>query len=193
MCNVHVAVHPCMTRRNSARDKKASRLLARARLMARRCPSLWRDDAARAESIDRRVARTRSCSYSARFRLQVHWFQQQHEKKRKKRDFESAPYAFVGFPPFFDFRTRSRHIGTTQQPPRIRTSLPFQNLFTDPLFKEQWYLVSRPLAFYRSIRVADRIRDANRRISRAKSRITARSSLSRSRPSRDLRENLPTM
>ncbi|XP_014467641.1 PREDICTED: furin-like protease 2 isoform X2 [Dinoponera quadriceps] len=70
----------------------------------------------------------------------VHWFQQQHEKKRKKRDFESAPYAFVGFPPFFDFRPRSRHIGTTQQPPRIRASLPLQNLFTDPLFKEQWYL-----------------------------------------------------
>lgn len=103
------------------------------------------------------------CAMYVRFRLQVHWFQQQHEKKRKKRDFENAPYAFVGFPPLFDFRPRSRHIGTTQQSPRIRASLPLQNLFTDPLFKEQWYLVSRNLlSCRRRAIVSDGIRDVNR-------------------------------
>ncbi|KAL2735958.1 furin-like protease 2 isoform X1 [Vespula squamosa] len=71
--------------------------------------------------------------------LQVHWFQQQHEKKRKKRDFEATSFATFGdYPPFFeDFGPRPRQASFHRQRNR---GVPFQNLFTDPLFKEQWYL-----------------------------------------------------
>ncbi|KAF7380062.1 hypothetical protein HZH66_014417 [Vespula vulgaris] len=69
----------------------------------------------------------------------VHWFQQQHEKKRKKRDFEATSFATFGdYPPFFeDFGPRPRQASFHRQRNR---GVPFQNLFTDPLFKEQWYL-----------------------------------------------------
>ncbi|KAI4500921.1 hypothetical protein M0802_004132 [Mischocyttarus mexicanus] len=70
---------------------------------------------------------------------EVHWFQQQHEKKRKKRDFEATSFATFGdYPPFFeDFGPRPRQASYHRQRNR---GVPFQNLFTDPLFKEQWYL-----------------------------------------------------
>ncbi|XP_047368153.1 furin-like protease 2 isoform X1 [Vespa velutina] len=69
----------------------------------------------------------------------VHWFQQQHERKRKKRDFEATSFATFGdYPPFFeDFGPRPRQASFHRQRNR---GVPFQNLFTDPLFKEQWYL-----------------------------------------------------
>ncbi|XP_023247462.1 furin-like protease 2 [Copidosoma floridanum] len=65
----------------------------------------------------------------------VFWFQQQHEKKRKKRDFSddlksSSDYPFVtnlSFRKDVNYRQKNR-------------GFPLQNIFTDPLFKEQWYL-----------------------------------------------------
>lgn len=73
--------------------------------------------------------------------FQVRWFQQQHEKKRKKRDFMPSSFSF-DYPTFFDeFGPRPRQ--TTYHRQRNR-GVPLQNLFTDPLFKEQWYLVSGP-------------------------------------------------
>ncbi|XP_033231362.1 furin-like protease 2 isoform X2 [Belonocnema kinseyi] len=69
---------------------------------------------------------------------QVHWVQQQHEKKRKKRDFESSSYPFAEFPHFSDeFASRARPSIIHRQRNR---GIPLQNLFNDPLFKEQWYL-----------------------------------------------------
>ncbi|XP_031779685.1 furin-like protease 2 isoform X2 [Nasonia vitripennis] len=69
----------------------------------------------------------------------VHWFQQQHERKRKKRDFSAAGAAGFGdYPPFFrDYDPRARPESYHRQRNR---GVPLQNLFTDPLFKEQWYL-----------------------------------------------------
>lgn len=76
--------------------------------------------------------------------FQVRWFQQQHEKKRKKRDFMPSSFSF-DYPTFFDeFGPRPRQ--TTYHRQRNR-GVPLQNLFTDPLFKEQWYLVSGPFDF----------------------------------------------
>lgn len=102
------------------------------------------------------LLQTRLC-----FRFQVHWFQQQHEKKRKKRDFGAPSYAFADYSPFFDFGPRPRQ-ATLFHRQRNR-GLPLQNLFTDPLFKEQWYLVSTDFD------CTDRIRDKNR-TNRAKCR-----------------------
>lgn len=91
------------------------------------------------------------------FRLQVHWFQQQHEKKRKKRDFGAASYPFAGYQPFFsDFGPRPRQAALFHR--QRNRGVPLQNLFTDPLFKEQWYLVSTSCRTDRR----DRIRDGNR-------------------------------
>ena len=79
------------------------------------------------------------------FLSQVRWFQQQHEKKRKKRDFVPTSFAFADYPTFFDeFGPRSRQATYHRQRNR---GVPLQNLFTDPLFKEQWYLVSGPFDF----------------------------------------------
>lgn len=63
--------------------------------------------------------------------FQVHWVQQQHEKKRRKRDFESsaAPFAF-----FSGVAPAARH-----NHPRYRAVT--GRSFPDPLFKEEWYLV----------------------------------------------------
>jgi proprotein convertase subtilisin/kexin type 5 len=73
--------------------------------------------------------------------LQVHWFQQQHEKKRKKRDFGAASYGFADYQPFFsEFGPRPRQAAAFHR--QRNRGIPLQNLFTDPLFKEQWYLVS---------------------------------------------------
>lgn len=71
----------------------------------------------------------------------MHWFQQQHEKKRKKRDFGAASYAFADYQPFFSgFGPRPRQAVLFHR--QRNRGVPLQNLFTDPLFKEQWYLVS---------------------------------------------------
>ncbi|XP_066589847.1 furin-like protease 2 isoform X2 [Prorops nasuta] len=68
----------------------------------------------------------------------VQWFQQQHEKKRKKRDFGDTSFAFSDYVPFLDdFGPRPRQNAFHRQRNR---GVPYQNLFTDPLFKEQWYL-----------------------------------------------------
>lgn len=86
--------------------------------------------------------------------LQVHWFQQQHEKVRKKRDYVDDPSSLRGmgeYPQFAldQFFPRQRQqqqqqiYPTVQQYHRQRNrGIPIQSLFTDPLFKEQWYLVS---------------------------------------------------
>lgn len=72
---------------------------------------------------------------------QVQWFQQQHEKRRKKRDYQiPSSFSFSDYPSIFDDFT------SRQRPPfhhQRNRGAPLQNLFTDPLFKEQWYLVSK--------------------------------------------------
>uniref|UniRef100_A0A1B6GHW2 furin n=2 Tax=Proconiini TaxID=565685 RepID=A0A1B6GHW2_9HEMI len=68
----------------------------------------------------------------------VAWFQQQHEKKRHKRDFSDP-----NFPSFGDFQSLFTHGNlqglTNQHHNRYRGIGPL-NIFPDPLFKEQWYL-----------------------------------------------------
>lgn len=103
------------------------------------------------------TARQENLLLQTRLCFQVHWFQQQHEKKRKKRDFGAASYAFADYSPFFDFGPRPRQ-ATLFHRQRNR-GLPLQNLFTDPLFKEQWYLVSTD---FNCTDLRDRIRDGNR-------------------------------
>ncbi|XP_054285340.1 furin-like protease 2 [Macrosteles quadrilineatus] len=68
----------------------------------------------------------------------VKWFQQQHEKKRVKRDFSDP-----NFPGFGDFQNlfppaSVQQLGS-QHHNRYR-GIGAQNIFPDPLFKEQWYL-----------------------------------------------------
>ncbi|XP_044019968.1 furin-like protease 2 isoform X2 [Aphidius gifuensis] len=70
---------------------------------------------------------------------QVHWFQQQHEKHRKKRDYQvPSSYSFGDYPPYFEEFSPSRQ--RQQFHHQRNRGAPLQNLFTDPLFKEQWYL-----------------------------------------------------
>ena len=60
--------------------------------------------------------------------------QQQHEKVRRKRDYSTFDQDFVRFPDPRSIapgsRVNYRDTGS-------------HNIFPDPLFKEQWYLVSR--------------------------------------------------
>lgn len=67
--------------------------------------------------------------------LQIHWVQQQHEKQRKKRDY-AIPTVESPFSQYFSAIApeASRH-----GQPRYRA---VSRTFPDPLFKEQWYLVS---------------------------------------------------
>ncbi|XP_065170470.1 furin-like protease 2 isoform X2 [Atheta coriaria] len=78
---------------------------------------------------------------------QIQWVQQQHEKKRKKRDYVQpstspfvqyfggvAPGAGIGGPGVAATAGPSRH-----GQPRYRAAVPAR-AFPDPLFKEQWYL-----------------------------------------------------
>lgn len=67
--------------------------------------------------------------------LQVRWMQQQHEKIRKKRDYSTFDQDFVRFPD-------PRSIAPGSQRVNYRDT-GSHNIFPDPLFKEQWYLVSR--------------------------------------------------
>lgn len=69
--------------------------------------------------------------------LQVHWVQQQHEKRRAKRDYPDPSFpAFGDYPSFFGTGSQDQ-----QHQPQYRGISP-HNVFPDPLFKEQWYLVS---------------------------------------------------
>ncbi|XP_046429629.1 furin-like protease 2 isoform X1 [Neodiprion fabricii] len=68
---------------------------------------------------------------------QVHWVQQQHERKRKKRDFSGPSFSFSDYPTFSDDYNPRQKQQYHQQKNR---GVAFQSLFTDPLFKEQWYL-----------------------------------------------------
>ncbi|CAG9822494.1 unnamed protein product, partial [Phaedon cochleariae] len=66
---------------------------------------------------------------------QVLWVQQQHEKKRKKRDFSQDP----SLSPFSQFVSEvAPSASAFHGQPRYRAVPP--HLFPDPLFREQWYL-----------------------------------------------------
>ena len=79
---------------------------------------------------------TSSCS------VQVHWVQQQHEKRRRKRDYSDSSFpAFGDYPSFFGTGTGMQDEQQQQHQPQYRGIGP-HNVFPDPLFKEQWYLVS---------------------------------------------------
>lgn len=57
------------------------------------------------------------------------WVQQQHVKRRRKRDYVDD----FEIPNFFE---------ESQHRARYSGSFGSQGIFPDPLFKEQWYLVS---------------------------------------------------
>lgn len=65
--------------------------------------------------------------------FQVRWFQQQHEKVRKKRDYTADFYNYQKFG-----LLRSIAPQTRLQYRQVGEPL----FFPDPFFKEQWYLVS---------------------------------------------------
>ncbi|XP_063223097.1 furin-like protease 2 isoform X2 [Bacillus rossius redtenbacheri] len=65
--------------------------------------------------------------------LEVAWVQQQHEKVRKKRDFEDFQ-SFSDFPSFFGGS------GAASQRHVQYRGIGARDLFPDPLYKEQWYL-----------------------------------------------------
>lgn len=69
--------------------------------------------------------------------FQVHWVQQQHEKKRRKRDYVLGP----SVSPYTEYISE---VAPDARPvhghPRYRAA-PVVT-FPDPLFREQWYLVS---------------------------------------------------
>jgi hypothetical protein len=73
--------------------------------------------------------------------LQVRWVMQQHEKIRKKRDFQ--PIKFPG-----STATRARDPLAFLRSITNGAHIQYRNtdshlIFPDPLFKEQWYLVSK--------------------------------------------------
>lgn len=73
--------------------------------------------------------------------FQVLWVQQQHEKKRSKRDFVDDR----GFSSFAGSDLSSLYEPQELSPahhPHYRGAGPAPLVFPDPLFKEQWYLVS---------------------------------------------------
>lgn len=67
---------------------------------------------------------------------QVHWVQQQHEKRRKKRDYDPTPSASP-FVQYFSVVAPNANTGRHGQP-KYRAA-PARS-FNDPLYKEQWYL-----------------------------------------------------
>lgn len=69
--------------------------------------------------------------------FQVHWVQQQHEKKRRKRDYVTNP----SLSQFGQLFTGVAPGAQTHGQPHYR-AVPGV-AFPDPLFKEQWYLVSK--------------------------------------------------
>lgn len=67
---------------------------------------------------------------------QVHWMQQQHEKVRKKRDYTTLGSAYSN--------QRASLLRNVAPESRIEyRDTGAHNFFPDPLFKEQWYLVSK--------------------------------------------------
>ena len=73
--------------------------------------------------------------------VQVYWVQQQHEKRRSKRDYSESSFpAFGDYPSFFGTGAGLQE-DQQQHQPQYRGIGP-HNVFPDPLFKEQWYLVS---------------------------------------------------
>lgn len=71
--------------------------------------------------------------------FQVHWVQQQHEKKRRKRDY----VVDGGGPSISPYSEYISEVAPDARPhghPRYRAA-PVVT-FPDPLFREQWYLVS---------------------------------------------------
>lgn len=75
--------------------------------------------------------------------FQIEWVQQQHEKVRKKRDFTGPDFTSVFGGPG-DFSSLFDAPNPAPRSPLIRESgyFPSSNVFPDPLFREQWYLVS---------------------------------------------------
>lgn len=74
--------------------------------------------------------------------FQVRWFQQQHEKVRKKRDYTADYYNYQKFGLLRSIAPQSR-----LQYRQVGEPL----FFPDPFFKEQWYLVSwthMPFSFF---------------------------------------------
>lgn len=71
--------------------------------------------------------------------------QQQHEKKRRKRDFSGSNLPATVFAGSTDFFQQSgaplSPLAQGQSFKRIGNSV--HNVFPDPFFKEQWYLVSK--------------------------------------------------
>ncbi|KAK0087632.1 hypothetical protein PV325_000511 [Microctonus aethiopoides] len=69
----------------------------------------------------------------------IPWFQQQHEKRRKKRDFDiPSGFSFGDYPGLFDDVTPTRFRQALHN--QRNRGAPNNNLFPDPLYKEQWYL-----------------------------------------------------
>ena len=72
--------------------------------------------------------------------FQVRWVQQQHEKIRKKRDFQRIKFPETSSSLRSDPLALLRSIATGSQIKYRSTDSHL--IFPDPLFKEQWYLVS---------------------------------------------------
>ncbi|XP_050443201.1 furin-like protease 2 isoform X2 [Adelges cooleyi] len=74
---------------------------------------------------------------------EVHWVQQQHEKKRRKRDFSgpNLPSTVYAGPEFYQQQTSGGPLPPLAQGQQsYRRIGNVHNVFSDPLFKEQWYL-----------------------------------------------------
>lgn len=73
--------------------------------------------------------------------FQVHWAQQQHEKRRKKRDYAVPTAAASTFTQYLSA------IAPQAAPHGRQRYRAATNTFPDPLYKEQWYLVSTCMLF----------------------------------------------
>lgn len=74
----------------------------------------------------------------------MRWVQQQHEKIRKKRDENYKESRQIKFPEY-DFTNLLRQLAPQARIQYRNTDS--HSIFSDPLFKEQWYLVSRVCVF----------------------------------------------
>lgn len=74
--------------------------------------------------------------------FQVRWVQQQHEKVRKKRDYATD----LNYPRLSNYGGLLRNVAPQTRVQYRDTGV--HNIFPDPLFKEQWYLVSRVCVEY---------------------------------------------
>lgn len=76
--------------------------------------------------------------------FKVRWVMQQHEKIRKKRDYTKVGSSPIKFPDY----TRAVDPLSLLRNSAPQSRLQYRNtdahlIFPDPLFKEQWYMVSR--------------------------------------------------